>query len=633
MTDVAADATAKPAGDDERLAYRSVFQRLFIRPEIGAMIGAVGIWTFFWAVSLNFGTTGGTQNWLDQASTLGIMAVAVSMLMIGGEFDLSSGANTGAMGILFILLVRETGDLGGLGVSIWIAVPVSLLFALLIGAFNGWMVERTALPSFIVTLGTFFVLKGAKLGLAKLIVGQISVSFTDEAQGYDFWRGIFASEWARNDHTWDSRDIFYTTLLVAGAAVIALAVSELFFTRREKQNPVGLGAFGAGLAGSGVGIALLHTTDGTGANWIAAVVIAVSVIVGWLGFASWRYEPLAQALGSFKPNRRILEFIGLGLASLVAATICAFAIDSDSSENLFFPFTTQGLRAVLVMVLAGAGFTLLMMAANVALSINPMTKSVISLLTVGAIVAFAFVVQTSSEAKKFRAEAFSAILLIGLVLAAWSLLGLRHGERRQRDPVADRVGSRGIIVGAVMITIAVVLRHLFVTNDELLAGVSPAKFSIRMVWFFAVTAVMVWVLARTRFGSWTFAVGGNKEASRQVGVPAARTKTQLFMIVSVAAWLVGMLLAFRLNSLQASTGDGEEFEYIIAAVVGGTLLTGGYGTAFGGAIGACIMAMSAVGIGAARWNSDWRFVFLGVILLLAVIANRAIRTKAEASRR
>lgn len=144
---------------------------------------------------------------------------------------------------------------------------------------------------------------------------------------------------------------------------------------------------------------------------------------------------------------------------------------------------------------------------------------------------------------------------------------------------------------------------------------------------------MVWILARTRFGSWTFAVGGNKEASRQVGVPAARTKTQLFMIVSGAAWLVGMLLAFRLNSLQAGAGDGEEFEYIIAAVVGGTLLTGGYGTALGAAFGAAIMAMSAVGIQAARWNTDWRFVFLGVILLLAVIANRWIRDRADAAAR
>jgi len=144
---------------------------------------------------------------------------------------------------------------------------------------------------------------------------------------------------------------------------------------------------------------------------------------------------------------------------------------------------------------------------------------------------------------------------------------------------------------------------------------------------------MRWRIAKTRFGSWTFAVGGNKEASRQVGVPAARTKTQLFMIVSGAAWLVGMLLAFRLNSLQAGAGDGEEFEYIIAAVVGGTMLTGGYGTALGASFGAAIMAMSLVGIQAARWNTDWRFVFLGVILLLAVIANRFIRDKADAARR
>ena len=77
---------------DERLAYRSVIQRLFIRPEIGAIIGAVAIWVFFWAVAVQFGTVGGTSTVLDVAATLGIMAVAVSMLMIGGEFDLSSGA-------------------------------------------------------------------------------------------------------------------------------------------------------------------------------------------------------------------------------------------------------------------------------------------------------------------------------------------------------------------------------------------------------------------------------------------------------------------------------------------------------------------------------------------------------------
>jgi len=92
------------------------------------------------------------------------------------------------------------------------------------------------------------------------------------------------------------------------------------------------------------------------------------------------------------------------------------------------------------------------------------------------------------------------------------------------------------------------------------------------------------------------------------------------------------LLAFRLNTIQASTGNGLEFEYIIAAVVGGTFLTGGYGTVVGAALGAVIMAISKQGIPFSGWNSDWRFVFLGVILLLAVVANGFIRQKAESAR-
>src|SRR5262245_41545301 len=129
------------ASGDERLAYRGVFQRLFIRPEIGAVIGVVGIWIFFWAVTVPFGTANGFANMLDASSTLGIMAVAVSMLMIGGEFDLSSGAQTGTMGILVILLSKEAGELGGVGLSLWLAIPISFVVAMGIGFFNGLMVE------------------------------------------------------------------------------------------------------------------------------------------------------------------------------------------------------------------------------------------------------------------------------------------------------------------------------------------------------------------------------------------------------------------------------------------------------------------------------------------------------------
>ncbi|MFT7503396.1 MAG: simple sugar transport system permease protein [Gammaproteobacteria bacterium] len=72
---------------------------------------------------------------------------------------------------------------------------------------------------------------------------------------------------------------------------------------------------------------------------------------------------------------------------------------------------------------------------------------------------------------------------------------------------------------------------------------------------------------------------------------------------------------------------------MIAAVVGGTLLTGGYGTAFGGAIGACILSIPAIGISSARWNTDWRFLIVGVILLLAVVSNKFLRNRAEGIRR
>ncbi len=229
-----------------------------------------------------------------------------------------------------------------------------------------------------------------------------------------------------------------------------------------------------------------------------------------------------------------------------------------------------------------------------------------------------------------------SLTILGLILAGlmfWLAPLLRRGldrltgvSRNQRASVLVlSLLLRGIVVG-------MIARLGWVTTEEAEVGGSLVKYSVRILWFVGFTAVVSWVLARTRFGSWTFAVGGNKEAARQVGVPAARTKTQLFMVVSAAAWLVGVLLAFRLNTIQASTGDGEEFEYIIAAVVGGTALTGGYGSTIGAGIGALIMAMAVQGIPSARWNSDWRFVFVGGILLLAVVANNYIRTKAESAR-
>lgn len=630
MSDITAPAGAHV--DDERLAYRSIFQRIFIRPEVGAMIGAVGIWAFFWAASETFGTAGGTFGWLDIAATLGIMAVAVSMLMIGGEFDLSSGAMTGAMGILIILLVKDTGDLGGLGLPLVVAIPLSLVVALGIGYANGYMVERTGQPSFIITLATFFALKGLKLGLSKVFVDQIQVGTTDEAADFDLFRPIFAAEWSRNDHQLASRDFFYIVLISLGVVLLVLAIFELWFRRRPELHAAGLTRFVVGAAMGLAGGIGLHVTDGTGANAGLAVLIAAGVIVGLHGFAAWRYEPLSER-GAVVIDATMRRRLALGGGLVAAGCVIAFLIDSSSEHVLVFPFTTQGVRAIIFVGFVALGMSFLAVASQAALSVSPATKFVVTGIMAAALVALAATVFFDSESEKFRSALAPAILFAGVLVFAWAVVVSRFAERRTPDHAIDRRGFRVIVLGLVSIVLGVGVRLLFTVQAEIDADIPPAKTSIRLFWFFLFTAIMVWVLARTRFGSWTFAVGGNKEAARQVGVPAARTKTQLFMLVSFAAWFVGLLVAFRINSIQSNFGDGQEFEFIIAAVVGGTLLTGGYGTALGGAIGAMIMAMPLIGIRSAQWNSDWRFLMLGVILLLAVVANRFIRTKAEGVRR
>lgn len=639
---VAAATAASAAGGDERLAYRGVFARLLVRPEIGAAIAAISIWVFFWAVSVPFGLTSGFASILDVSSTLGIMAVAVSMLMIGGEFDLSSGAATGALGIITLLLVRDvTGAMGGAGLSLWLALPLSLLLALGLGLFNGTLVNKTSLPSFIVTLASFFILKGSKLGFSKLLVDQIQVGkmddlriFADERggdKGYAFFDKLFAAEWDRNSHPWDSRDAVYTFGVVAGLTLLAIAVYELRFKRKEHQNMMGLGVCLAGIALGLVGIFNLHNTRGTTGDWSGGAMIGIGILVGFYGLAMWRYETLADR-GKLELNPAASKPLGLGLASLAAAFFAARYFDSQNGEDIFFLVTEQGLRAILFVGLSATAAVLLLIAANRAGHQSQAARSAILFLTSALLAATAFFIRAESVTPKFRTQMLSIMLVIAALMATWAIVTLFFGERRQADHAADSLGMAMVILGAVLVVVGVTVRLLFVVQAELDVGAPPSKFSVRTLWFLAFTAACAWVLARTKFGSWTFAVGGNKEASRQIGVPAARTKTQLFMLVSAAAWLVGTLLAFRLNTIQASTGDGFEFEYIIAAVVGGTMLTGGYGSVIGAGIGAIIMAMAQQGIPSSRWNSDWRFVFLGAILLLAVIANNFIRTKAEAVR-
>lgn len=148
-----------------------------------------------------------------------------------------------------------------------------------------------------------------------------------------------------------------------------------------------------------------------------------------------------------------------------------------------------------------------------------------------------------------------------------------------------------------------------------------------MVWWLCLTAVGAFVLARTQVGNWIFSVGGDANAAKNVGIPVAKVKIGLFMTTAFCATLFAVLQVADAGSAAADRGLQKEFEAIIAAVIGGCLLTGGYGSVIGAAFGALIFGMVQIGIGYTSIDNNWYRVFLGVMLLIAVLFNNYIRRR------
>ncbi|MFB8265364.1 MULTISPECIES: ABC transporter permease [unclassified Streptomyces] len=162
--------------------------------------------------------------------------------------------------------------------------------------------------------------------------------------------------------------------------------------------------------------------------------------------------------------------------------------------------------------------------------------------------------------------------------------------------------------------------------------IGGVDFKITILWWLALVVVATWILLRTRVGNWIYAVGGGEDAARAVGVPVNKTKIGLYMGVALGAWISGQHLLFSFDVVQSGEGVGNELIYIIAAVIGGCLITGGYGSAVGAAIGALIFGMTSKGIVFAEWNPDWFKFFLGAMLLLATLLNAWVRKRAEATK-
>ena len=335
---------------DERITRSNPLRRLLVRPEMGALAGSIAVWLFFAIVAGRNGflTLGGAATYLQVAAELGILSVAVALLMIGGEFDLSIGSMIGATGMIVTVLSVQ------LHWNVWLAMAVAVMFALVVGFCNGYLVLRTGLPSFIVTLATLFIVRGATIGVTRLLTGRTQIGGLGQEAGYDAAKAVFAS-----------------TVAVGGA-----------------------------------------------------------------------------------------------------------------------------------------------------------------------------------------------------------------------------------------------------------------NFSISILWWLLVTAAATWVLLRTSFGNWIYGCGGNVQAARNVGVPVDRVKITLFMGTALAACMVAIIQAVTFTGADVLRGDQQEFFAIIAVVVGGTLLTGGYGSAIGATLGALVFGMVKQGIVFARVDADWFQVFLGMMLLIAVLINRFVRDRA-----
>lgn len=202
----------------------------------------------------------------------------------------------------------------------------------------------------------------------------------------------------------------------------------------------------------------------------------------------------------------------------------------------------------------------------------------------------------------------SFIVTLAMMLIARGLLVLTSGGLPQRvdfpDSFANFVAGRGFF-----------------------------GFRMSLLWFIVFSIAATMLLLRTRFGNWVMAIGNSQESAQSLGVPVVRTTLWLFVISSFGAGLSGLIQAVRFNSVDASRGDGLELVAIAAVVIGGTALTGGFGSVLGAVVGGTVFGMIQVGLLLSGVPGHWFRMAVGILLVLAVFLNgRLVRTMLTAGK-
>lgn len=153
-------------------------------------------------------------------------------------------------------------------------------------------------------------------------------------------------------------------------------------------------------------------------------------------------------------------------------------------------------------------------------------------------------------------------------------------------------------------------------------------FDARFLWFLVIAAIAYFIMNRTQLGNWIYATGDNKESARANGVPVNRVKIGLFMFTAFCATMFAACQVFDTNTADAAKGNLMELFAIAIAVVGGTLMTGGFGSVIGVVFGAVTVGLVSNAVFfIPSIDGAWFRVFVGAILLAAVFANERIRKR------
>ncbi len=226
------------------------------------------------------------------------------------------------------------------------------------------------------------------------------------------------------------------------------------------------------------------------------------------------------------------------------------------------------------------------------------------------------------------------VLAFAITLAIATAIGFTNGILTLRTGVPSFITTlgtmmfwRGVLLAVTGgFTISYKEKSLFV---NLLSEQFWGDFTTAALWLILITVIFEVILSGTRYGNWVYATGGNPGVARALGVNVSRVKLISFMITGFLSGIAGTINFGRFKLVDPTLGMGMELEAITAAVIGGTLLTGGYGSIVGTFIGALLVGIVRTGLILAGAPSYWYRSFIGVVLVIAAIINVKIKKRAS----